>query len=65
MEELLMSKKRIFNMRVATFLISHGAELVEIRTGEVKDRPERQTFLFKKDAKLSEALISYKNNSIA
>ncbi|WP_374148412.1 DUF5659 domain-containing protein [Priestia megaterium] len=60
-----MSKKRIFNMKVATFLILHGAELVEIRNGEVKDKPERQTFLFKKDAKLSEALMNYKNHSMA
>ncbi|MFE0564658.1 DUF5659 domain-containing protein [Priestia megaterium] len=60
-----MTNKRIFNIKVANFLISNGAELVEIRTGEVKDRPERQTFLFKNDVKLSEALMSYKNHSIA
>ncbi|MEM4997890.1 DUF5659 domain-containing protein [Priestia megaterium] len=60
-----MTKKRIFNIKVANFLISNGAELVEIRTGEVKDRPERQTFLFKNDVKLSEALMIYSNHSIA
>ncbi|MDR7244237.1 DUF5659 domain-containing protein [Priestia megaterium] len=60
-----MMKKRIFNIKVANFLISNGAELVEIRTGEVQNRPERQTFLFKNDVKLSEALMSYKTNSHA
>ena len=60
-----MTNKRIFNIKVADFLISNGAELVEIRTGEVRDRPERQTFLFKNDVKLSEALMSYKTSSHA
>ncbi|MDQ1144022.1 hypothetical protein QE429_000849 [Bacillus sp. SORGH_AS 510] len=51
--------KRIFSVKMANFLLSFGAELVEIRCGEVKHKPKRQTFLFKNDDRLSEALLSY------
>ncbi|MGX5612273.1 DUF5659 domain-containing protein [Bacillus toyonensis] len=54
-------KKRIFKINVANFLIKNGAELVEIRGGEVKDDPKAITFLFKNDAKLSEALLNLKH----
>ncbi|WP_185152146.1 DUF5659 domain-containing protein [Peribacillus simplex] len=55
-----MSKKRIFNIKMANFLISNGAELLEARQGEVKDKPERVTFLFKNDERLSKALLNFK-----
>lgn len=51
-------KKRIFKFNVANFLIKNGAELVEIRAGEVKDDPKAITFLFRNDEKLSEALLN-------
>ncbi|OSY00331.1 hypothetical protein BTJ45_02937 [Bacillus mycoides] len=54
-------KKRIFKINVANFLIKNGAELVEIRDGEVKDDPKAITFLFRNDEKLSEALLNLKN----
>lgn len=51
--------KRIFNFKTATHVLSQGAELLEIRSGEIKERSYRQTFIFKDDEKLSAAL---KNN---
>ncbi|MFA1512856.1 hypothetical protein ACDN41_26860 [Priestia aryabhattai] len=53
-------KKRIFSMKVVNFLLKHGAELLEVRTGEVKNDPKALTFLFANDEKLSEALIALK-----
>ncbi|MFD6442386.1 hypothetical protein ACFWDG_21965 [Peribacillus sp. NPDC060186] len=55
-----MSKKRIFKINVANFLIKHGAELIEIRDGEVEHDPKCPTFLFKNDERLSEALLNLK-----
>ncbi|MFC8563506.1 DUF5659 domain-containing protein [Peribacillus frigoritolerans] len=55
-----MSKKRIFNLKMANFLISNGAELLETRQGEVRDKPERHTFIFKNDERLSKALLDFK-----
>lgn len=54
-------KKRIFKINVANFLIKNGAELIEIRSGEVKDDPKAITFLFRNNEKLSEALLNLKH----
>lgn len=51
-----MDKKRIFSINVANFLIKNGAEVAEFRTGEVKNKPEQVTFMFKNNEKLSHAL---------
>ncbi|MFY0762144.1 hypothetical protein AB1K32_25420 [Metabacillus dongyingensis] len=50
------TKKRIFTLKVVNFLIKNGAELLEVRTGEVINNPEACTFLFANDEKLSKAL---------
>lgn len=55
-----MSVKRIFNISVANFLIQNKVELVEIRIGEVEHKPERATYLFKKDERLAQYLKEYK-----
>lgn len=54
----LGSKKRIFSMKVVNFLLKHGAELLEVRTGEVRNDPKALTFLFANNEKLSKALTA-------
>lgn len=58
-------KKRIFKVKVVNFLLKHGAELLEVRTGEVEDDPKACTFLFTNDDKLSGALIALKERNKA
>ncbi len=59
------NKKRIFKIKVANFLLKYGAELLEVRTGEVKEDPKACTFLFTNDDKLSGALIALKEHNKA
>ncbi|MDY8162296.1 hypothetical protein [Bacillus thuringiensis] len=59
------NKKRIFKIKVANFLLKYGAELLEVRTGEVEDDPKACTFLFTNDDKLSGALIALKEHNKA
>ncbi|WP_164745588.1 DUF5659 domain-containing protein [Neobacillus mesonae] len=56
-----MDTKRIFNKKTAAFLITNGAELIDVRKGEVANKPNWQTFIFKDDEKLSKALRNYRN----
>ncbi|PFZ64879.1 hypothetical protein [Bacillus wiedmannii] len=56
------SVKRIFNRRVAQYLIDNGAKLVGTREGEVKERLDRITYLFIKNERLFAALDEYKVN---
>ena len=58
-------KKRIFSMKVTNFLLKNGAELLEVRSGEVKNNPEACTFLFANDEKLSKALMALKQHNEA
>lgn len=55
-----METKRIFNITVADYLLKRGIELVEIRAGEVKGKPDRPTFLFINNERLTEALNNYR-----
>ncbi|WHY28111.1 hypothetical protein [Bacillus wiedmannii] len=57
------NKKRIFSMKVTNFLLKHGAELLEVRTGEVENDPKACTFLFANDDKLSKAFIELKRHT--
>ncbi|GAB6496591.1 hypothetical protein OA45_00073 [Bacillus sp. UMTAT18] len=53
-------KKRVFKIKVVNFLLKHGAELLEVRTGEVEDEPTACTFLFANNDKLSKAFVALK-----
>ncbi|PEJ57055.1 hypothetical protein CN692_14245 [Bacillus sp. AFS002410] len=57
------TKKRIFSLKVTNFLLSRGAELIEIRSGEVMNDPRACTFLFARNEKLSEALTALEEHN--
>ncbi|MFC0469564.1 hypothetical protein ACFFHM_03235 [Halalkalibacter kiskunsagensis] len=55
-----VSKKRIFNERMKEYLIEQGAIYLYEKEGEVEGKPDRVTYFFKKDERLSKAMNNYK-----
>jgi hypothetical protein len=51
--------KPIYKYKVAQFLMDNGAEYIGKKTGLVADRPDKTTYFFKNNERLSKALDLY------